>query len=423
MQEVTCFHCRTVVQIAPDDDYCSNCGEDLRGLLRPDQVSAYFCERVAELAASGQASVALAEAERGLTYYNIAELHLLAAMLAEGLGQFDVMRAHVAAIPLGDSLRAEAEWLLRAHQDRQRALREGAKHGQSDAHYKASSPLLADLLGEQPQKPQPSHKSTQMWTAAAAMLVVALLFLTWFARGQKSVGVSMESQTPQQAVSNEAASASVSDGQTGAITGSDLPVDAEAAAGAESSVALDNDTGEAESAAPQVDVLPTEAAEIERLLPIPTPSVPDDLVLPAPENEAIVDSNPRSVVVLSADGFDLQRVLREAGYPDLAELPIDARLQDGKLVLNGLIHLDRQRRQILEVLEAVPGITEVSSANLLLRPSGTYIVQPGDTLWSIVYDIYGNVDNVEEFYLANLDVAPSPDAIRVGDELRIPPDQ
>jgi nucleoid-associated protein YgaU len=422
MQEVTCFHCRTVVQIAPDDDYCSNCGEDLRGLLLPDQVSAYFCERVANLAASGQAPVALAEAERGLTYHNIAELHLLAAMLAEGLGQYDVMRGHVAAIPLGDSLRSEAEWLLRAHQDRQRALREGAKQGQSSAQYRASSPLLADLLGEQPRKPPPSHKSMQVWTAAAAVLVVALLFLTWFARGQRSVGVSMKPEMLQQAVSTEAPPARSSDVQAGAATNPDQPVAAEVGAAADPAT----DTVVAESL--QVDAVPTdavpaEAAETERLLPIPTPSVPDDLVLPAPANEAIVDSNPRSVVVLSADGFDLQRVLREAGYPELAELPIDARLQEGKLVLNGLIRLDRQRGQILEALETVPGIKEVSAANLLLRPSGTYTVQPGDTLWSIVYDIYGNVDNVEEFYLANLDVAPSPDALRVGDELRIPPVQ
>ena len=54
-------------------------------------------------------------------------------------------------------------------------------------------------------------------------------------------------------------------------------------------------------------------------------------------------------------------------------------------------------------------------------PGSTYTVQPGDTLWSIVYDIYGDVDRMEEFSQANIDQVPSPDAIRVGDELRVPP--
>ena len=57
---------------------------------------------------------------------------------------------------------------------------------------------------------------------------------------------------------------------------------------------------------------------------------------------------------------------------------------------------------------------------LLLRPLPTYTVQEGDTLWNIVYNIYGNVDRVEEFIEYNLDVLPSPDALPVGTVLKVP---
>ncbi len=361
MQEATCFHCRTVVEIAPDDDHCSNCGEDLRGLLDREHVSDFFCDRVAELTAAGRPADALAEAERGLTYHNMAELHLLAAMLAEELERYDAMRGHVAAIPLDDSLRPEAEWLLRAHQDRQRALREGAKHGRRGAAPVAGSPLLADVLGMPRETPEPQRKSLQVWTGVAAVLIVALIMVTWFARGQRTAGVAVQPQPPDQAQPAQLAPANVQDAQA------DSQQDA-VQAPADAGDAVPSDAGEGEPAAEPDQAAPAEPTPAPRLLPIPTPSVPQDLVLPATEAEAIVDSNPRSVVVLSANGFDLARVLRENEYPELAELPIDARLQDGKLVLNGLVNLDLQRRQILEALETVPGIADVSAANLLLRP-------------------------------------------------------
>jgi len=420
MHEVTCFHCRTVVQIAPDDDHCSNCGEDLRGLLPPEQISDYFCTRVAELAGSGRREEALSEAERGLTFHNVAELHLLAAMLAEGLQRYDVMRGHVAAIPLDDSLRTEAEWLLRAHQERQRALREGEKHGHGSRQPAGKAISIADILG-QPAAPAPPQRfGTQFWTGAAAILIVAILFGTWFARGQQGSGVAGQPATNGGAVSDQSATAIQPAEPAASQAGQAAPV---ATTVDDSGIPAQVQSTDVppEQAMPSEGQKQTEPVQTERLLPIPTPSVPKDLVVPADEGEAIVDSNPRSVVVLRADGFDLKRVLRENGLPELAALPIDARLQDGKLILNGLIHLDLQRRQILEVLETVPGINEVSVANLLLRPNPTYTVQPGDTLWSIVYDIYGDPNRVEEFYRANLDIAPSPDALRVGDELRVPP--
>jgi nucleoid-associated protein YgaU len=402
MQEVTCFHCRTVVKITPDADQCTNCGEDLRGLLHPEHISQYFCERVTALAASAQTEPALAEAERGLTYHDLAELRLLAAILAENLGQYNLMRVHVAAIPVDDSLRLEAEWLLRAHQDRQRALREGAKQarygGESGS---AGSTVLADVLGVRSEAPQPGRNWLQIWTGAAAIMIVALLLVSWLALRQREGEVAEQPASVPERVQSQSTTPQANE----------EPLQADAEAGATIVPAV---TGDEASATPSIDPTPDPVDE-------PTPSVPGDLVSPPTETAAIVDSNPRSVVVLPADIFDLDRFLRETGYPDLAELPIDARLQDGKLILTGIVYLDLQRRQLLDLLESVPGIREVSAVDLLLRPKSTYTVREGDNLWTIVYNIYGDVDRVEEFYLYNIDVAPSPDALTVGEELRVPP--
>ena len=130
MQEVTCFHCNSIVYISPDSDQCSHCDEDLSPLLDSEYVSDYFYQRTNSLATSGSMAKALAEAERGLVYRSSSDLHLLAAILARQLGHFDQMRQHVAEIPLGDVLRPEAEWMVRSHQARQTRLPRRVQSGQ-----------------------------------------------------------------------------------------------------------------------------------------------------------------------------------------------------------------------------------------------------------------------------------------------------
>lgn len=424
MQEVTCFHCRTVVEIAPDNDHCTNCGEDLRGLLAPEHISDYFCARAGALASSGKSEDALAEAERGLTYHDLPELRLLAAILAEEQGLYDLMRAHVAAIPVDDSLRPEAEWLLRAHQDRQRALREGAKQVRYGGHPATGSTVLAEVLGVQSPAVQPRRRGLQIWTGVATTLIVVLLSVTWLASRQGSGGMAEQTDAPRPALNGQAGSVDDQDVDALAPESPEVVGD-DNRPGVETNPAADG-TGQEQNQADQVEpadgMSPEESpASPEPEQPAPTQPVPEDLVLPATETEAIVDSNPRSVVVLNADEFDLDRYLRESGYPELAKLPVDARLQEDRLILTGIVYLDLQRRQILEALAGVSGIEEITAVDLLLRPKQTYVVQEGDTLWNIVYNIYGNVDRVEEFFLANIDKAPSPDALRVGDELRVPP--
>ncbi len=74
--------------------------------------------RAADLSAQGDVAAALAEVQRGLAYQPSSELHLLAAILCKRSKRPDEMRHHVAAIPVDDVLRGEAEWLLRSSQAR-----------------------------------------------------------------------------------------------------------------------------------------------------------------------------------------------------------------------------------------------------------------------------------------------------------------
>ena len=112
-----------MVHISPDAERCPLCREDLRHLIAPDQAARYFYDRASEMANAGELTLALMEIERGLSYRKNSELNLLAAILCKRLSYFDQMRQYVAAIPVDDRLRGEAEWLVRSHQMRQRDLR------------------------------------------------------------------------------------------------------------------------------------------------------------------------------------------------------------------------------------------------------------------------------------------------------------
>jgi len=53
-------------------------------------------------------------------------------------------------------------------------------------------------------------------------------------------------------------------------------------------------------------------------------------------------------------------------------------------------------------------------------PETTYVVQPGDTLYGIAQRFYGDGKLWTVIYDFNRDRIPSPQAMRVGTELRIP---
>ena len=137
--QTTCFRCGSFVDVNPPHFRCLNCDADLSESVRAeagpiflpeDEVQGYY-DRAAELALAGNYADAIGAIERGLEWVNASELHLLAAIIHRKQHAYDHMRRHVAAIPVDDSLRPEGEWLLRAHQEQQRALRQAAQAGKS----------------------------------------------------------------------------------------------------------------------------------------------------------------------------------------------------------------------------------------------------------------------------------------------------
>jgi nucleoid-associated protein YgaU len=408
MQAVTCFQCGRGTMIAPNAYTCPNCGADLQHLLLPEIVASYFQARAHESSERGELGAALAEAERGLTYADSSELHLLAAILAKQLGRHDRMRQHVAAIPVDDTLRSEAEWLLRSHQDRERALQEAARHTQlplpppltpdPDPSYS----FLDELLGGTTPDTGTNKRTYGQSVASVAIVVVAVIMVaaSWWWIGPGTLPAN----------------------RAGEATDNQLSSVEDESAGVDQPTSLSTAPSAALPAATLSAVVPTSTSV---LMPTatPTPAVPENLVQTAAETPELADSNPNHVIMVEATIFDIRQYLRDEGFVELAELAIDARLQGETLALQGFVHLDVQRRQLLEIARAIPGVVEVNAVNLLLRPMPTYIVQDGDTLWSIVFNIYGNVDRLDEFAAYNRAVLPSPDALAPGMELRVLPIQ
>lgn len=417
MQAVTCFQCGRGALIAPDDSICPHCGEDLQHLLLPETVAQFFQARAHESSERGELGAALAEAERGLTYADSSELHLLAAILAKQLGRYDRMRQHVAAIAVDDSLRSEAEWLLRSHQDRERALQEAARHTPSAhvpstvARRPTSDAFLEELLGGEPPTTTASRRTYGQAVASVAIVVVAVTMVaaSWWWIGP---GTLIGPPPTDGALSERPAEDALPGAQ---LSASQNSVEAEATITLIPAAPLNT-----VAPATVMVVVPTPTLI---LLPTPTPAIPPNLVQAPAQTPELADSNPSRVVIVESTIFDIRQYLRGKNFAELAELAIDARLQGETLVLQGFVHLDAQRRQLIELARAIPGVREVNAVNLLLRPLPTYVVQPGDTLWSIVFAIYGNVDRLDEFAAHNRDVLPSPDALAPGMKLRVLPVQ
>jgi nucleoid-associated protein YgaU len=397
--------------IAPNAHQCSYCGADLQHLLLPETIADFFQARANASSERGEFGAALAEAERGLTYADSSELHLLAAILAKQLGRPERMRHHVAAIPVDDTLRNEAEWLLRSHQDRERALQEANRSAPAaQASYLPPMPeqshtLLEELLGGHSPDYNPPKRTYAQAVASVAIVVVAITMVaaSWWWIGP---GTLPGSRAGEQGERTTAGLGSNSEGSASQAT--PLPVATQSA----DANGIAPNRGLAVTATPFL--LPT---------PTPTPSIPANLVQAAAGTPELADSNPSHVVLVQSTSFDIRQYLRDKGEVELAQLTIDARIQESTLVLQGFVQLDLQRRQLIELARGVPGISQVNTIDLLLRPMPTYIVQEGDTLWSIVYNIYGTVDRLDEFAAYNRDVLPSPDAIKPGMQLKVLPVQ
>lgn len=377
MLAVTCFQCGHTVEISPDADRCALCGANLRRLIDVRSASRYFYTRAAELSARGDVGAALHEVRRGLAYQPTSELHLLGAILCKRMGRLDEMRRHVAAIPVDDVLRGEAEWLLRSSQARRRVAAGARAEEESLFSDDELLPLSMDEV-----RPTSHSVQRRSGTRTAAFIV-----------GLAAVGV--VGWGFWQASPDWAARLGFQPTPT-----------------LQTSIGADGAQG-----APAQQIAPPETLQ-ETPAPenFPTPFVSPYLADAVPE--PLAAASPEAL--LAGAAFDLKTILIEAQRPELAET-VTGRLEGGRLVLEGTAPSVEEREALVALLERLPTVEEVSAVNVRVRPPATYTVQEGDTLWDISMKLYGTPARVQALFEANRDVLPSPDALRVGMVLKTPP--
>jgi hypothetical protein len=388
MHEVTCFHCGHVANISPDADRCPVCTTDLKHLIPPDDASRYFYERAAEMAAAGEITLALLEVERGLAYHPSSELHLLAALLSQRLGNLPQMRQHVAAIAVDDILRPEAEWLLRSHQVDMGALRQGAKKRTASSKlvsHEPAPPVWSPAMQEPPLPQQQAATrgampriNSALYGAIALALVV---FTVWVGIGSGADVLFEWFAAPPAAIADPP-----------------TPAPATSPAGA----------------------MPTVVITATTSPPANTPEIPPNLVDSQNAQDLLAASTPNQMMdALENQGYDIGAYLATTNRPELADLEVAATLRDGKLKLQGVVQLFDHRQSIIDLAQRAPGVTEVDAIDLLLRQPPTYTVAAGDTLWVISYKLYGD-NRVDQLYAANRDVLSSPERLSVGQVLKVP---
>lgn len=391
MYEVTCFHCGNIAHITPDAERCIICGEDLKHLITPDYASHYFYQRAAQLAEAGEVTLALIEVERGLRYQPDAQLHLLAAILSKRAGNFVQMRQHVAAIPVDNTLRGEAEWLLRSQQTRQPGQQSPANAEPPALTASIWPPGSARPADEEATEPPESANEQPVRKFVG---VVALLLLAAFAAW---VGLGPGAQL-------------LSDW----LTGSQV-------AGVQSTV--EPPVGTTPTVDPTATTITLTVAE-PVLLPTPTPApapeVPPNVAQTAPVNEAVAASTPQTMLQAAGTPYDLKGYLQQSDQPQLADLPVTAALQGVTLTLQGIVPMFILRQELVEVAASAPGVTALNAVDLLVRTPLTYTVVDGDNLWLICYKLYGE-DRRTELIAANRTTLLDPSALRVGQVLTVPP--
>ncbi len=385
MPAVTCFQCGHTVEISPDAERCELCGTNLRRLISAEQASRYFYRRAADLSAKGDVGEAQNEVQRGLAYQPSSELHLLGAILCKRQARYDDMRHHIAAIPVDDVLRGEAEWMLRSHQARQRQPVDPRR-----AQEQAPPPddeLLPTLMDEVRPSPHQAPRRSPLPALVAFMAMMALLVLLgwYFWQEQPSWLAGLR---PAPSVAAPAAQPILPSPEKAAATL--VPV---------------------ELIAPT-----TAAATATEIPPTPTAAVSPDLAEQAAE--PIAASSPEAVV--QSKPYDLRTVLIEAQRPDLAE-NVTGRLEGGTLVIEGSVASEAARAELEELVLRLPGVDAASVVNVLVRPPSTYTVKEGDSLWTISLELYGTPDRIEDLFAANRDILPSANALSVGMVLTVPP--
>lgn len=400
---LTCHDCGSTVYISAEAPNCPQCGSELESYLRALEYVRECYRQASEETLAGDNERALAILAQGLSAVNASELHLLAALIHRKQGEYDGMHRHVAAIPVDDPLRPEGEWLLRSHQQKQRAVRQAQKEYTPPGHAgKAARQLSPEFYSVPPTLDSPlrtrripTQRIGRMVAGLVVVVIAALLLRQPLANGLARLTASPDPAAETAATESSAA----------AIGPTALPGLA--------ATPTNEPTPE-----PIQPVAPT---PLPTALPTATPPVPV-VVAPAdpPALAAVSDALAAAVATSEANRFDLAAYLVQVERGDLAVLPIDATLQDGRLVLSGVVTLTSQRLELLDVVAALPGVAEVDAIDLVVRLPEVYVVGDGDTLWTIAYYLYGDGSRWEELYAANAELLGNTVLLAVGMELQVP---
>lgn len=404
---LTCHDCGSTIYISAEDPDCPECGADLSGHLAAlDYVRACY-RQASEETLAGDDERALSILAQGLSAVNASELHLLAALIHRKLGEYDGMHRHVAAIPVDDPLRPEGEWLLRSHQQRQRAVRQAQKEYDPPAHPgKAARQLSPEFYAAPPTLGKPLRPNRRLLGrrmrtigVLAALLIAVVLLRQPLAQGFAllSGGLELPSQSSTPVTVSQAEPA--------------VTVQSEAIV----PVALPTATSTPTRTATPLPE-PTQPVPVAVVSPTAEAAAPDDSRSIAAANDAVA----AAVATASSNGFDLAAYLTEAERPDLAALPIEAQLLEGTLSLSGVVGLTSQRLEVLALVTEIPGVVEVNGVDLLVRLPDVYVVAEGDTLWTIAYYLYGDGTRWEEVYAANETLLGNSYLLNVGMELQVP---
>jgi len=421
---LTCHDCGSRIYISTNSPNCPECGADLESYLRALEYVRECYRQASEETLAGDDERALSILAQGLSAVNASELHLLAALIHRKQADYDGMRRHVAAIPVDDPLRPEGEWLLRSHQQNQRAVRQAQREYAPPAQVgKAARQLSPEFYPlpstfESPLHPQP-RRPRRSWRIIGPLLV--LVVLAFFLRQPLTSGLALltarRTTTPVAVVPV-------------------VELAALATPGADSGQAV---------AVPIVESTPlSTVAAISEPTPAPVPAASEPMPTPAPPAETVlnpataqlVENNPppadsptetdanrailAALATATANRSNLTDFLIRSERSDLAALPVTALLRDGKLTLSGVLTLTSQRLELLELAAQMPGVAQVDSTNLVVDLPKTYVVSPGETLWTIAYYLYGDGSLWEELYNANQALLGPFLLIDIGMELQVP---
>lgn len=408
---LACPECNAPVEVNASFSNCPNCGADIASHYTIADVSRAVYQSAVERYSRGNELAALERIRHGLAILDAPELHLLAAIIHHKRGEFSDMRRHVAAIPMNDSLRPEGEWLIRSHQERlQKNRRKAARKrgraskgnqllvvvGKANRQFTPESYPLSVSGNDKPTNK--IRRKRLLWAIPITATLLAILLFTQVE--PLRTALRQLRNTPPELISSY-------------ILTQDSPI------------LGTTPTAIAENPLPPVPIKRPREVMVREVAAVSSAPEPTPTQTPT-RPELASERSPGAVVTaivatVQAQSFDLTSYLNGRNRPDLAALPVQARLQGSELTLQGVVSLTSHRLDLLTLALQADGVAWVNGIDLVVHLPQTYTVQEGDNLHIIAYKLYGDRTRWEDIYAANQTlISQNGNFIQVGEELIVP---